>query len=55
MVWQGLDLLEYICKAGLLLYLLQNVIQVKDKYGTLWRQQGEQRQQYREAVHSLCH
>lgn len=33
MVWQGLDLLEYICKAGLLLYLLQNVIQVKDKYG----------------------
>ena len=23
MVWQGLDLLEYICKAGLLLYLLQ--------------------------------
>lgn len=32
MVWQALDLLEYICKAGLLLYLIQNVIIVKDKY-----------------------
>lgn len=33
MVWQALDLLEYICKAGLLLYLLRNVILVKDAYG----------------------
>lgn len=33
MVWQAFDLLEDICKAALLLYLIQNVISVKDKYG----------------------
>lgn len=32
MIWQALDLVEYGCKAGLLLYLLHNVIMVKDKY-----------------------
>ena len=32
MIWQALDLVEYVCKAGLLLYLLHNVIMVKDKY-----------------------
>lgn len=33
MVWQALDLLENICKAGLLLYLVRGIIPVKDKYG----------------------
>ena len=32
MVWQVLDLLEYICKAGLLLYLIRNGIAAKEKY-----------------------
>ncbi len=32
MFWQALELVEYVCKAGLLLYLLHNVIMVKDKY-----------------------
>lgn len=32
MTWQALDLVEHVCKAGLLLYLLHNVIMVKDKY-----------------------
>lgn len=32
MIWQALDLVEHVCKAGLLLYLLHNVIMVKDKY-----------------------
>ena len=32
MIWQALDQVDYVCKAGLLLYLLHNVIMVKDKY-----------------------
>lgn len=32
MLWQALDWVEYICRAGLLLYLIQNKIIAKDKY-----------------------
>ncbi len=32
MVWQALDLLEYICRAGLLLYLIRDRILAKEKY-----------------------
>lgn len=32
MVWQALDLLENICRAGLLLYLIQDMIMPKEKY-----------------------
>lgn len=32
MIWQALDLVEYICKAGLLLYLIQNATVAKDRY-----------------------
>ncbi len=32
MIWQALDLLEYICKAGLLLYLIRDRIVAKEKY-----------------------